>query len=1361
MWRRKAGTGEGTVAGLALTLVALLAAAGPSTAQDQPAESFQLPYNYQPLALAYLAAPYTGNPAGRSADFSFGKYAPGESIIARFLPRAGQLQAWEGIPLGLYKRTSSPGPSTRLGVTGSVLAIGSGKPLDLRLYAFLPAEQSTPSVRLLTYDSDAWKRRQDVFSVLSDTTFVLTGPMGPGTGAPDGQGVSNAPGTKPGYGPGPGQGTPDTGATDSIACVNKRSPPPDGRSLSCAEGTGEVIEDPLTGEPALLMLPRRGPPQWLASVPTEICIEHGKKPPIVAVPYINTHIQLAFTERKGLHLCTRASWRVDYLLVRKNGIEVDGVKHHRLGSRGGTGSGWKLLAEAPSQSGNGWTQRIVVVSPAPPPVASAPKPPPLPAPVPAPVTVPAPEASPPTFAVLLGEWRSIRKLWYAPLPAGGAGGRPFKCEHGALALGTEVWAKDKLIEADAVSMKMVFKLPPALRAEVTQPPARRASLRQGLMLLAEGSDGNLYCGIATLRPGGAELEAKLQPEEKAAPPPMRSVELIFQREGPAALSLEKVSQGKVTKLADLDTASLTKTIEWSAGDKLRLRPVDPDFQGVSAVKVDGTSYAVSDDRNVEIPLAPSMRTIAIKTGLRPFTVPLVVATPHGAVEIGVGGGKVTLAKDAQARKVVLRGVRLGEEVTVEPKDADRFMVAKLTLRGGGSPRTVEGSTFKFERGDMVGRKVDLHLDIELKSNALVLPAELWLKPVVHLGRRPLALASCKVTLVGLPADEFRHERDGRTRVKVGADKRGRQGASYRIEVGGSAKVCAGFEGEALQAQKLAGLAPGTELAVPVRHPGGRAFIGVLSWPLGAPDDEGNWHAALKALVETFDAGAGEGRYLWGAIYAPDGKRLVASETADYTPLEVNAFSPETIGRFKGGRAALSYEEAVKRVIADVADLEGNVDLLVVAADAKGACKWSNPFASAATKGGRSALVRVVKAAPGQATDAASRARMCDVAGDQSAVGMAVEIAVDPATAGGASDRLLREALEAAAKSLLAHAPEAAPKAKAEPPSDRKIAPVPPAPVGTPVVEPYQQRYELPDGYRPLAVAYLAAPYAGSFTGAASMFQIGSESPGSSLAALFLNRADGAEPWEGITLGLFKGKTAQMSTRLSIADSALGLGGSKALHPTLYVFASDERPIVGFKEMLVLESDAGRNAGKDFSVLSDASFVLRAYLDAPNIGIESIACLNKRSAAPPCEDGTGQLIEDPLSGGPALLMVASSGPAKGLAAPKWLTEVPTEICVDGAPKTPPKVAVPAGSGKHREVKLARQGQRLCTAVTKLDYVAVREAGIRIDGGPPRKRLDGRHGKTAGAWTLRASAPRKGPGGDWVQQLVLAPSGAAPK
>ena len=994
--------------------------------------------------------------------------------------------------------------------------------------------------------------------MLSDTTFVLTvsgdGPVsGPATGAA----------YPPGYKKADGSGT------DSVACVNKRSAPGD-RSLSCEEGTGEVIEDPLSGEPALLMYPRRDPPQWLTSVPTEICIEDGGKVPRIAVPTtrnVTAFALVPLVERKGQRLCTPADWRLSYVLVRQHGIEIDGVKHHRLGSRGMTASGWKLLAETPSEGG--LTQRILLVPPAPPSVASAPKPAPLQPPAP----VPVPGASPPTFAVILSEWRwnlSIRKLWYAPLPAGGDSGRSFKCENGALSLGTEVWGKDKLIEADAVSVKTVLKLPPALRVEVTQPPAKLASLRKGLVLLAEGSGGSTYCGIARPLPGSTELEAKLQPEEKAAPP----------------------------------------------------------------------------------------------------------------------------------------------------------------------------------------------RDVELKPAPLALPAELWLKPVVHLGKRPLALASCKVTLAGLPADEFRHERDGRTHVKVSPDRRGRIGAVYRVEVGGSAKVCAGFEGEAMQAQKLAALAKGTELTVPVRHPGGRAFVGILSWPLGEPDDEGNWRAALKALAEAFDAGAHEGRYLWGAIYAPDGKRLVASETADYMPLEVDAYSPETIGRFKAGGAALRYEEAVKRVVADVADLEGNVDLLVVAVGAEGACKWSNPFTSAATRGGRSALVRVVKAAPGQSTDAASRARMCDVVGDQSSVGLAVEVAVDPATVGGASDRLLREALEAAAKNLLGPAPEVAPKAKAEPPpSDRKIASVAPAPVETAVAETYHDRYELPYDYRPLAVAYLAAPYAGSFTGPASTFRIGPVAPGTSLFVRFLKRTGGAQPWEGIPLGLFRGESGKPGTRLSVAESTLGLGGSKALHPTLYAFVPEEPPVAGFR-VLTFESDAGRKASEVFSLLADTSFLLKAYLDGSQLGmVETVACVNKRSSPPSCEDSASQAVEDPLSGGPALLMVGHRGP------PKWLTAVPTEICVDsslqGPTKAPPKVGVPSGSGKHREISLVRQAGRWCTSVTKLDYVTVREDGIRIAGEPPRKRLDSRLQKSVGAWSLRAAAPRKGADGDWVQQLVLAPAGAVPR
>ena len=249
---------------------------------------------------------------------------------------------------------------------------------------------------------------------------------------------------------------------------------------------------------------------------------------------------------------------------------------------------------------------------------------------------------------------------------------------------------------------------------------------------------------------------------------------------------------------------------------------------------------------------------------------------------------------------------------------------------------------------------------------------------------------------------------------------------------------------------------------------------------------------------------------------------------------MNAFNPETIGRFKVGGAVLRYEEAVKRVVAEVADLEGNVDVLVVAAGAEGACKWSSPFASATTRGGRSALVRVTKAAPGQASDPASRARLCDVAGDKDAVGMAVEVAVDPATAGGASDRLLREALEAAAKSLLTAAPpapEAGPKvtakAETEPPADRRSPPSRRLSLRRP-----SQAVRRRDLSGPLRAARQLPPPRRCLSGSAVYGQLhraGQHLPDRGRAVRrvivvrFLKRTDSAQPWEGIRWGSSRAK----------------------------------------------------------------------------------------------------------------------------------------------------------------------------------------------------------------------------------------------
>ena len=86
---------------------------------------------------------------------------------------------------------------------------------------------------------------------------------------------------------------------------------------------------------------------------------------------------------------------------------------------------------------------------------------------------------------------------------------------------------------------------------------------------------------------------------------------------------------------------------------------------------------------------------------------------------------------------------------------------------------------------------------------------------------------------------------------------------------------------------------------------------------------------------------------------------------------------------------------------------------------------------------------------------------------------------------------------------------------------------------------------------------------------------------------------------------------------------------------------------------------------------------------------------------------------------------------------------------------PYYEVENATGKHADIELARQGERWCSPATRLDYALVREEGILIGSEAPRRRLDARLAKGTGAWTLRASAPRQGPGG-WVHQLVLAPS-----
>src|SRR5262249_46038266 len=185
--------------------------------------------------------------------------------------------------------------------------------------------------------------------------------------------------------------------------------------------------------------------------------------------------------------------------------------------------------------------------------------------------------------------------------------------------------------------------------------------------------------------------------------------------------------------------------------------------------------------------------------------------------------------------------------------------------------------------------------------------------------------------------------------------------------------------------------------------------------------------------------------------------------------------------------------------------------------------------------------------------------------------------------------------------------------------------------------------ELPQRAEPLAVAYLAAPYSGGLKGLAADFRIGPKAPGTSLTAKLI-QPDG-EPWQGYRVELFEGTTGKPSDRLSYEGKSLGLGGTTPLAPSLYVFVPESRP-VRISKLWAWDSDAWLEKADDFSVMSDTSFQLEAIPvklgpgGAPIDGQppdwlkgEVIACVNKRSPRPTCDEGTGAVIEDPLSGQP--------------------------------------------------------------------------------------------------------------------------------
>ena len=531
--------------------------------------------------------------------------------------------------------------------------------------------------------------------------------------------------------------------------------------------------------------------------------------------------------------------------------------------------------------------------------------------------------------------------------------------------------------------------------------------------------------------------------------PTRQVALTFQLEGPARLSIQQVSQDKQQaskeKLTDLngprDTGSvLARIVQWSPGNKLRVRPVDHEFQEVSEISVDGTKVwplqpgkrASQDDKGIEISLKPDAKAagIVIKTADRLFSVPMTVVTsPRTAVDIKLQTrlkqDKVTtLSIDKQPGQVPLAEVKPDHALTVElqEKDKERLEIDKMLLRGGKTPRAIIGPMLKFQREDFLGAKLALTLDITVREAAFNLPDKFRLQPVVQIGKRELLLKSCKVELEDFLEGSKFTSKGGYTEVTLAQDKRAPKTRTYGVKVHRDAKVCTGLEvRRPIKVAQLKELRLDATLTIPLRRPSSRAFVGIVSLSKDIRSKEHNWRAALEALADVFDAGAKEGKYLWGAIYGPQGQLLVTSgDTADYAPFDLDEVSSGSQMDSLTGGAGLPFGSLVTRVakLKNIADFEGNVDTLVVADEPFQKCGWSDPpFA----QGSRAAFVRLTGSVSG-GKEIVSGVRVCEgtdkgdkKSSDKSGVVAEIEVVPKEWSRGAENDVQLRRAIAEAAK----------------------------------------------------------------------------------------------------------------------------------------------------------------------------------------------------------------------------------------------------------------------------------------------------------------------------------------------------------
>ena len=1120
--RRPAGGAFGRgwcgVAGAVLGALAMAATAGPAAGQGTPYayESYTLPerpVDHRPLAVAYLAVPYSDKESLKGPA----TIAPqgGSSLYARFLRPTGS--GWEGIPIAFFDRIYL-NQQTRLAKDGDRLIVGGKTPLQLKLYFFME-EPLVSTLKIRAYASDNWaqNRSSGIFSLLSDTTFVIEGPR---------LGIFEE---------------------KEIACVNKRTVDPKyGPSCEVSkdevagevEVTGAVIEDPLSGDPALFMKARKalgGPPSWLKKVPTEICVVR-QKGLLVTVPESIQRIDLVLPQDND-RWCS-PTLTLNYLAMREEGIQVASLpRKTQLDSRSAPGDKWRMWAETPKEIQGKWVQRIVLH----PPQAVEPSedPPKLSLP-PAPVT---PASS---FEIrLTGQLPegNIGKFWYRSPPFGTDG--RVNCEIPSL-LSTGKWGGDGLTLADAT------KLGPHGRLIVTE-PYRRANLKQQLAFIAQVGS-RAYCGVASPVEGQeGKFTATLLPppppdktapsKEKVAPtaPPLASVakkpgppvkvvfgssnpeltdklshagkaaneqgvfeavdshqlrftlppgsghrisrcdiyqqpalrcepdadgqsleiepkqrgvaiprlirvtvafgplnvNLVFQPDGPGDVRIQKLSAGKSTDLLKLEGSRSTSptsreiSVSWKSGDKIKVSLEDADAYKVTAATLDKRPIALNSDGEFEIPIKADLDGlgVSITTKDRIFSGTLTVTAHGGDISVWHENEKLGSVGAGTRKDVEVKGAKYNDKLSVQVADPE-FEVAKVSLSVGQNVTVLDGAalqkqrpTFSLDRkhlhsSDKGDKLAALHLEAELKAIDVPLPTEVLLKPAVRLGKRLLPLQSCKVTLAKAEAT-FTHKRDG-TLATFGKDKRVPKRGSYAVEVAqgpNASAVCRGLEPEGrVAASKLNELGPDRTLPIPLKRSGSRAFVGVVSLSPDISEKQANWRAAVEALGEAFKVGANEGKYLWGAIFGPDGNALVKSETADDISLESEIEnrvikSRATMDRLTEGGGVVPFDSLVVRIASEVADFDGNVDVLIVGPAGGRPCGWSNPF-----KGSRAALVRLSVVAGQRGKELISGVRACDRSEKAGAV-PEVEVVPREWTAGVEPDMQLKRAITEAAKSF--------------------------------------------------------------------------------------------------------------------------------------------------------------------------------------------------------------------------------------------------------------------------------------------------------------------------------------------------------